>query len=62
MNDARSKAYGHAVKYYRTLAALDGPVEKYGLLGDHASFVAELRSRHGREHGFWGRLESETKS
>jgi len=61
LNDARSRAYGHAVKYYHKLDALDGLVEGHGSLGEHSSFVAELRRQHGRKHGFWGRLESENK-
>lgn len=61
LNDARSKAYGHAVKYFHELDALDGLVGDYGSLGDQVSFVAELRARHGRKYGFWGRLERETK-
>jgi len=61
LNDARSRAYGHAVKYYHKLDALDGLVEGPGPLGEHSSFVAELRRQHGRKRGFWGRLESEDK-
>lgn len=61
LNDARSKAYGHAVKYYRSLEALDPLITDYGSLGDHASFVAELRKKHGRKSAFWGRLDEKKR-
>jgi len=57
LNDGRSKAYGHAVRYFRQLEMLDPQIENYASLGDHDAFVAELRKHHGRKSAFWGRLE-----
>ncbi len=57
LDDARSRAYGHAVTYLRKLASIDPSLGGYGSLTDHAAFLAELRKRHGRKYGFWNRLE-----
>lgn len=56
LNDARSKAYGHAVRYLSDLEALDHKAPAYGSIGDHADFAAELRARHPRKYGFWSRV------
>ena len=40
----KSKAYHHAVDYFRALAELDP---------EHSTYVLALRARHGRKYGFW---------
>jgi len=62
LDDARSRAYGHAVRYLGRLEELDRMIRECGSLGDHAGFVAELRKRHGRKSGFWGRVEGKQRS
>jgi hypothetical protein len=57
LDDRRSKAYGHAAKYFKRLVRLDDGIDDYGPLTDHARFVEELRLAHGRKSAFWGRVE-----
>ncbi len=57
LEDRRSKAYGHADKYFKRLVRLDDAIDDYGPLIDHARFVEELRLDHGRKSAFWGRVE-----
>jgi len=57
LDDRRSKAYGHAAKYFKRLARLDAGIDDYGPLIDHGRFVEELRRDHGRKSAFWGRVE-----
>jgi len=57
LDDRRSKAYGHAAKYFKRLARLDDGIDDYGPLLDHARFVEGLRVDHGRKSAFWRRVE-----
>ena len=57
LNEKRSKAYGHAARYFRRLAQLDTQTDGYGRLRNHTAFVEELRAAHGRKYGFWNRVE-----
>lgn len=57
LNEARSKAYGHAARYLRCLEALDRTIDDYGAAADHPVFLEELRQRHGRKYAFWRRVE-----
>jgi hypothetical protein len=56
---ARSKAYGHAVRYLAKLQALargcgtGAPSMKETGIADHAANVLSLRNAHGRKSGFW---------
>ncbi len=59
LDDGRSKAYGHAARYYRCLAQIDRDLSGYGLLRDHAVFVEGIRAAHGRKRAFWTRVEAE---
>jgi tetratricopeptide (TPR) repeat protein len=54
---ARSKAYGHAARYYRRLKELDQVIDDYGAVGDHQAFLEALREQHGRKYSFWRRVE-----
>ena len=57
LDEKRSKAYGHAARYYRRLEQLDSQIDDYGRLRDHIVFVEDLRAAHGRKYGFWNRVE-----
>jgi len=57
LEDGRSKAYGHAAKYFKRLVRLDDAITDYHPLPDHTQFVQELRRDHGRKSAFWGRVE-----
>lgn len=55
LDEKRSKAYGHAARYFQRLTELDGQVKDYRPLRDHSAFVDQLRADHGRKYGFWNR-------
>lgn len=57
LSAARSKAYKHAGRYYRRLAALDEQLNDYGPVPGHDVYVAGLRERHGRKRSFWSCAE-----
>lgn len=56
LNQARSKAYTHAVRYYKKLALLSESVEQFSPLVDHVEFVKQLDGKHGRKRSFWERV------
>ncbi len=55
---ARSKAYGHAARYFKKLEALAKRIKVFKPLPTHHAYVEQLRSVHGRKKSFWARLES----
>lgn len=55
---ARSKAYGYGVRYFKQLEALAEHIKAYKPLPTHHVFVQQLQSDHGRKKSFWARLES----
>ena len=55
LDRARSKIYGHAVRYLRKLEQLSNSVADWRGLSHHATYAATLRSRHGRKSAFWSR-------
>ena len=57
LKEARSKAYGHAARYYKRLVALDEVIDDYGSAADHKAFVEAVRQGHGRKYAFWRRVE-----
>lgn len=56
LDRARSKIYGHAVRYLRKLEQLSKSVDDWRGLPDHAAYAAALRSRHARKSAFWSRF------
>jgi hypothetical protein len=58
---ARSKAYGHAVKYLAALERLAAASETAGDrpadLSSHAQHREGLGAKHGRKSGFWALVE-----
>jgi len=58
LTQARSKAYGHGVRYFRKLEALAEHIKVYKSLPAHHAFVQQLQSDHGRKRSFWARLQS----
>ncbi len=52
---ARSKIYGHAVRYLRKLGQFSKSVDDWRGLPDHATYLGMLRSRHARKSAFWSR-------
>jgi len=58
LTQARSKAYGHGVRYFKKLEALAGRIKAFKPLPEHHAFVQQLQSAHGRKKSFWARLQS----
>jgi hypothetical protein len=58
LTQARSKAYGHGVRYFKKLEALAERIKAFKPLPEHHAFVQQLRSAHGRKKSFWARLQS----
>jgi len=61
LHDGRSKAYGHAVRYYSRLDALADRIETDGIHNTHATYKTELKKKHGRKSGFWGQVEADRR-
>lgn len=59
LDDGRSKAYGHAARYYLRLAEIDRDLPGYGPLQHHAAFIEGLRADHARKRAFWSRVEAD---
>jgi hypothetical protein len=55
---ARSKAYGHGVRYFKKLEALAKRINVFKPLPTHHAFVQQLHLAHVRKKSFWARLES----
>jgi len=53
---ARSKAYTHAVRYYKKLILIAEKLEDYEILENHIDFMQQLKAGHGRKTSFWSRV------
>jgi len=53
LDAAKAKRYGHAARHLQTCEYLARRIEDFAGHADHARYVADLRSRHGRKTGFW---------
>lgn len=56
LNQARSKAYTHAARYYKKLHVITEHIKNYAPLDVHAEFIKQLDEKHGRKHSFWRRV------
>lgn len=56
LDEGRTRAYGHAARYYRALGKLDAGIDDYHGRVDHQAYEAWLREQHGRKRSFWQRL------
>jgi hypothetical protein len=54
---AKSKIYGHGVRYLKKLDKLASAITDWEDITPHTSYLAELRRVHGRKHAFWSRYE-----
>lgn len=57
---ARSKAYGHAVRYLVRLGALaiaSDPGAQVASIPTHDDYCAKLRVKHGRKSAFWAEVD-----
>ncbi|TPE47307.1 DUF6880 family protein [Amaricoccus solimangrovi] len=53
LDGAKSKRYRHAARHLAECQANDRAIENYHEFATHSDFVAALRKRHARKHGFW---------
>jgi len=56
LNQARSKAYTHAARYYKKLTLISKHIEQYSPLVEHTDFIQQLDEKHGRKRSFWQRV------
>lgn len=61
LDNGRSKAYGHAARYYKKLLQMDFTISRgqagYNGLASHQQYTAELMQKHGKKYSFWERIE-----
>jgi hypothetical protein len=50
---ARSSRYKHAARHLAECASLAPYIEDFDSVGSHEAYVADLKRRHGKKHGFW---------
>jgi len=53
LDRAKYKRYGHAARHLQTCGYLAKRIEDFGQHPDHDTYVASLKTRHGRKSGFW---------
>ena len=58
LEEARTKTYGHGVRYFKKLEELAKRVNVFKPLPTHQGYLEQLHSAHGRKRSFWARLES----
>lgn len=61
LDSSRSKAYGHAARYFNHLTNLDTVLnsspESYSELTTHKEYVTTLKDKHGKKHSFWEKIK-----
>lgn len=53
LDSARSSRYKHAARHLLECSSLARRIDDYGSAGSHDAYVAGLKHRHGKKHGFW---------
>ena len=60
LDSSRSKAYGHAARYFDRLTKLDTVISKsskpYSELATHKEYVITLKDKHGKKRSFWEKV------
>ncbi len=57
LNGGKSKRYRYAAQHLSECADSDAAISDYGDFISHDQFVAKLREKHPRKHGFWGLVD-----
>ena len=57
VSKGRSKRYRHAARHLATCAELAPSIEDFGAFEAHETYLARLKSQHGRKLGFWAYVE-----
>ena len=58
LDGAKSKRYSYAAQHLAECACSDAEISDYSDFPSHEKFVANLREKHGRKHGFWGLMSA----
>ncbi|RFC62050.1 hypothetical protein DYI37_17530 [Fulvimarina endophytica] len=58
---AKSSRYRHAARHLSDCARLAARIDDFGDMAAHDEYLAGLKIRHGRKHGFWKRLADEAR-
>jgi hypothetical protein len=53
LDSGRSSRYKHAARHLADCASLAPHIDDFGNTRSHDIYVAELKRRHGKKHGFW---------
>lgn len=62
LEQATTKAYGHASRYLQTLQNLAPAISDWDSHQGHSKFLQELHQQHCRKSSFWKRVPDEIKS
>jgi len=57
LDNARSKAYGHAARYWRALAELAPRIQFPETIENETAYKARLSERHKRKTSFWKAMD-----
>ncbi len=58
LDSARSSRYKHAARHLAECSSLAPRIDDYGSAEFHDAYVADLKHRHGKKHGFWSLVGS----
>ncbi|WP_017966071.1 DUF6880 family protein [Rhizobium leguminosarum] len=56
LDSGRSSRYKHAARHLADCASLAPHIDDFGNTRSHDVYVAELKRRHGKRHGFWSQV------
>lgn len=54
LDSGRSSRHKHAARHLAECASLAAHIVDFSSAGSHDVYVADLKRRHGKKHGFWG--------
>lgn len=57
LDSARSSRYKHAARHLAGCRSLARFIDDFGDAGPHNAYVADLKRRHGKKHGFWSLVD-----
>lgn len=57
LDSSRTRAYGHAAKYLKTLDGLSTQITDWQDVPPHVAYASTLQEKHGKKRSFWSRYE-----
>lgn len=57
LDSARSSRYKHAARHLAGCWSLARHIDAFGNADSHNAYVADLKRRHGKKHGFWSLVD-----